>query len=101
MDSQTGALSAPQQRPAWLKKTPDVELDIKDAVAGDSFFLAVIKGMDELAPGGVMMVRTGFEPTLLYSILLENGFEFWPERGANGDWSLQVCRRPRPNIELP
>ncbi|HAZ06958.1 MAG TPA: hypothetical protein DCZ01_00220 [Elusimicrobia bacterium] len=91
----TGALSEPQQRPAWLKNTPDVELDIMDAVAGDSFFLAIIKGMYELAPGRVMRIRTDFEPTLLYSILLESGFEFWPERGENGDWNLQLCRRPR------
>ena len=93
MDSQTGALSAQQQRPGWLKKTPDVDLDIMDAVAGDAFFLAIIKGMDELAPGRVMNIRTDFEPTLLYSILLESGFDFWPERGENGDWNLQLRRK--------
>ena len=95
MDKPAGILSRPAQRPAWLKKSPDLELDSRGAAVGDSFFLSIMEGMERLARGQVMGVRTDFEPMLLYPLLCEKGFEYWPEHGGDGDWNIQVRRRPQ------
>lgn len=87
--------SMTKQRPAWLKDEPDSELDIRETPTGDAFLLAILAGANRLTPGRVMVIRTDFEPTLLYSILCADGFEYWPERGGNGDWNLQIRRRPQ------
>ncbi|OGR91580.1 MAG: hypothetical protein A2V88_12515 [Elusimicrobia bacterium RBG_16_66_12] len=86
--------SARARRPAWIKEPPDVELDIREFLPGDGFCRAIMEGLDRLGPGRVLGIRTDFEPTLLYSILGAHGFEHWAGRGENGDWNLQIRRRP-------
>lgn len=93
MHKSTVLLRAPAHRPAWFKTTPDIRMDVREAASGDSFLLAVMDGLEDLQPGRVLSIRTDFEPTLLYSIFRETGFEYWPERGVTGDWEIQVRRR--------
>jgi uncharacterized protein (DUF2249 family) len=42
----------------------------------------------ELGPGGVLVVRTPFEPLPLYRVLGRRGFAHWTEQRGADDWSI-------------
>jgi uncharacterized protein (DUF2249 family) len=66
-----------------------VDLDVRDDLrAGREPFGRIMAGVRALPAGGVLRLRTTFEPVPLYQVLGQRGLGHWTERLAADDWRV-------------
>lgn len=80
---------------------PVVELDVReDLRAGREPFSRIMAAVADLEPGGVLALRTLFEPVPLYAVLGRRGLAHQAHQLGRDDWSVQfwaVEGVPRPS----
>jgi hypothetical protein len=85
----------PPRRPAAFARKPDVEVDCLGFAPDEpSPFKLVLDAAQPLAPGQMLRLRIAYEPTLLYLLLDGRSFGHWSERGADGEWTVDLLRLP-------
>lgn len=82
--------------PAWrqsLNAEPAARIDVRPMLAAGEPPLSAVLGMAEaVAPGGVLLVETPFDPQPLRRVLAGRGFSTSGERLGHGHWRIW-CRR--------
>lgn len=73
-----------------------MELDVDRIPENESFFVHVMEAAERIRPGGVLAVRTDFEPSLLGAIMRGKDFESWSEERGPGEWRACFRRRRLP-----
>jgi uncharacterized protein (DUF2249 family) len=85
-------------RPASLDALDEgarLDLDVRGVLAaGDEPFAQIMSAVEQLGPGGALVLRTPFEPRPLYAVLGRRGFAHWTERHAADDWTVWFWREP-------
>lgn len=70
-----------------------VDLDVRDELrAGREPLAAIRSAAASLPTGGVLHLRSPFQPTPLFTVLTRLGFEFHTESFADDDWSSWFWR---------
>ena len=78
---------------------PDVivDLDLREELrAGNPPLARIIEEADRLEPGGVLHLRTPFQPRPLFALLRERGFVHHSQPFAEDDWSSWFWRAGTP-----
>src|SRR6266496_5922615 len=66
-----------------------LDLDVReDLRRGQEPLSRIMTAVTELGPGGVLVLRTTFEPLPLYRALGRRGFAHWSEQHGADDWSV-------------
>lgn len=81
-----------------------VDLDLREALrAGTAPLGQILAAAGELAPGGVLHLRTTFQPQPLFGLLGQRGFLHHTQRFGEEDWSSWFWRPETPPIrrEIP
>jgi len=66
-----------------------LDLDVReDLRRGQEPLSRIMTALTELGPGGVLILRTTFEPLPLYRALGRRGFAHWSEQHGADDWSV-------------
>lgn len=74
-----------------------VDLDARELLArGEQPLQVILAQAAALAPGGVLHVRSPFEPRPLYQVMTERGFAWRNARYADDDWSSWFWRADHP-----
>lgn len=53
-------------------------------------FGTIMTTLDDLEPGGTMLLINSFEPTPLYDVLEERGFGYETTHVADDDWRVEI-----------
>ncbi len=88
-----GAEDAPvAPRPGWVETAePSVVLDADELMArGETPVNAVRRGLGELAPGQVLLLKVSFKPEPLMQAMERQGFELHAEPAAGGAWKVWI-----------
>jgi uncharacterized protein (DUF2249 family) len=89
--------------PGFLTEIPaghTVDLDVRDDLrAGREPFGRIMAGVRALPAGGVLRLRTTFEPVPLYQVLGQRGLGHWTERIAADDWRVWFFPADAANAE--
>ena len=73
------------------------ELDVRDDLRrGGEPLAGILAAAEALPPGGVLHLRTPFEPAPLYTVLGQRGFVYHREAFAADDWSSWFWRDASP-----
>lgn len=79
------------------------DLDVRDVIRkGGEPLPAILAAADQLAPGGVLHLRSPFQPVPLYAVMGDRGFVHYSTMFANDDWSTwfwhegEEVERPTP-----
>lgn len=73
------------------------DLDVRDLLArGEEPLAQILASADALEAGGVLHVRSPFQPTPLYQVMSERGFAWRNARFADDDWSSWFWRADQP-----
>jgi uncharacterized protein DUF2249 len=79
-----------------------VDLDVReDLRRGREPLVRIVAAARTLPPGGVLHLRTTFQPTPLFMVLKGQGFHFHSEGFAADDWSSWFWRADGPPVALP
>jgi uncharacterized protein (DUF2249 family) len=66
-----------------------VEVDVReDLRSGREPFSAIMAARRQLPPGGVLLLRTIFEPVPLYAVMARQGLAHWTEQLGPEDWAI-------------
>ncbi len=90
--------------PALPDFDPDaiVDLDLREELrAGNSPLAHITEEADRLGPGGVLHLRTPFEPRPLFALLDQRGFVHRSQPFAEDDWSSWFWRVDAPPERRP
>lgn len=72
-----------------MQATDAVTLDVREDIrAGREPFGRIMAAVDSLASGQPLVLINVFEPTPLYGVLGQRGFEHETERTPEGDWRI-------------
>lgn len=72
---------------------PVTELDVRPVIAaGDEPFRLIMDAVDGLPPGGVLRLRSPFEPRPLHAVLGGRGFAHRARERAPDDWESDYWR---------
>lgn len=73
------------------------ELDVRDLLTrGEEPLATILAHADALEPGGVLHVRSPFQPAPLYDVMTARGFAWRNARFADDDWSSWFWRPEAP-----
>jgi hypothetical protein len=79
-----------------------VDLDLREELrAGTSPLAHITEAADRLGPGGVLHLRTPFEPRPLFALLDKRGFVHHSQPFAEDDWSSWFWRVDTPPERRP
>jgi uncharacterized protein (DUF2249 family) len=69
------------------------EVDVRPVIAaGDPPFRAIMRAVEELAPGAVLRIRSPFDPKPLHGVLEGLGFSRRVHERGEGDWESDYWR---------
>jgi uncharacterized protein (DUF2249 family) len=100
-DDSASAAEQPSQRtgtaPSWVDTAPISErFDVRPLLAsGQEPFGAIMEAVRRVPLGHVLALRNTFEPTPLYEVLGQRGFEHWARQLAAEDWEILICATVR------
>lgn len=73
------------------------DLDVRDLLArGEEPLALILAAAEALEAGGVLHVRSPFQPTPLYQVMAERGFAWRNAAFADDDWSSWFWRADQP-----
>lgn len=77
--------------PHWVKSAAIAkELDARPyQQRGEEPFSAIMEASRQVPPGHVLLLRNTFEPTPLFDVLGQRGFEHWTRKLAENDWEIR------------
>jgi uncharacterized protein (DUF2249 family) len=75
----------------WVRTAPIAEdLDVRPfQQRGEEPFSAIMAASRQVPVGQVLRLRNTFEPTPLYDVLGQRGFEHWARKLAENDWEVR------------
>lgn len=76
--------------PPWVKSAPVAEeLDVRPfQQRGEEPFSAIMAASRQIPHGQILRLRNTFEPTPLYDVLGQRGFEHWTRKLTENDWEI-------------
>lgn len=80
--------------PSWLESAPVMAtVDVRDApLRNGEPFNAIMKAAAQVRDGGMLLLRSSFEPLPLYEVLGKRGFLSWARRFAADNWEVFFFR---------
>ncbi len=82
--------------PAWLEGARiQAEVDARSADERGPLG-AIMRAAAQVQPGGILLVRSAFEPLPLFTLLAQRGFAHWSQQHASDDWASYFLRLRAP-----
>ncbi|HET9661609.1 MAG TPA: DUF2249 domain-containing protein [Thermomicrobiales bacterium] len=89
--SEDSSSSIPKPEPPWVDAATIAQwIDVRPyQQRGEEPFSAIMAAIREVPRGQVLLLRNTFEPTPLYDILGQRGFEHWATQLGESDWEIR------------
>lgn len=98
LDARPAAEPEASAAPAWVASAPIAEeLDVRPfQQRGEEPFSAIMAATRRIPRGAVLLLRNTFEPTPLYDVLGQRGFDHWAQKWADDNWEIRFLHTGSP-----